>query len=90
MVVRKISLEQYCFNFQNQEKKIGNTCEIKCSICGKWFRSPINYGSVDRFLNSSFVNNNIHCKICGNTTKVLKKNMRYCYKRKIDGRMLYI
>jgi ribosomal protein S27AE len=84
-----MDIAQYLYKLETQDNKFGDTCEIKCTICGKWFKSSLKYASAEQFLNS-VVYKKARCPICGNTIIVSKNNKRYGFKRQIDGRCFFI
>jgi len=50
--------------------------EVRCLHCGKWFRSPIGFGSIKSYDTSILIGNIVKCPNCGRMTDCNKENMR--------------
>jgi hypothetical protein len=64
------------------------TCEIKCSVCNNWFRSPIQFGDAESFFGTATWGNTAQCPNDGQMTPCNKDNMRFHY-RDADGKVIY-
>ena len=58
------------------------TCLIKCIECSRLFPSPIQFATMNAFLGSALLGNEVQCPQCGNMTSCNKENM---YFRDGDG-----
>jgi len=64
-------------------------CEIKCLNCGRWFKSPIQFGNAESFFTAKTLGNKVRCPLCGEQTGCNKDNMRFG-ERRDDGRITYV
>ena len=51
--------------------------EIKCTKCGQWFKSGIQFGDSKNFFTSNLIENLQKCGSCGEMTGCNKENMRF-------------